>query len=355
MRVKEIRPEEGKTMTRRITQLLFVCALAVAGCASDGSVDDDIASDDDDDLADDDSTASDDDTTATDDDDVLDDDTWGDDDPVEHVSTECDWIEVRGSTGHTCGLHADGTVECWGCDDNYGQCDAPPGSYTQVSPGGDFTCVLAETGLATCFGSGTDGATDAPTDSLEQVRAGTFHACGIAEDGGLTCWGATMHDQGQTAAPAGVFSQVSAGRYHSCALDETGTAACWGCSEHHDYGQGDPPDGLFVQISSGRYHSCALASDGSMTCWGENAFGESDPQVGPFAQVTTFDHTCGLHTDGSVECWGCYPGSLDLEICEPPNETFHQITLGADHVCGIRDDACIHCWSDGYVLAAIPP
>ena len=335
---------------------LLVLLLAGGWGCADPADDDDVASTDDDAVGDDDQA--DDDTTAGDDD-VLDDDVIGDDDE-EHVSTDCDWIWIDAGWNHTCGVHEDGRVDCWGCDEvheegNFGQCDAPAGAYSAVSAGYEHSCALDATGSPTCFGSGSEGAAEPPAAVFGSLSAGQFHTCGLGQDGTLTCWGAEMHNYGQTAVHEGVFGHLSTGP-HTCVVDEAGLVDCWGCPiDSGNHGQCNELQDTFTQVAAGDTHSCGLAPDGSVSCWGSNDTGEADPHTGPFVQVVARDHTCSLSVDGSVECWGCYAGSLDLEICEPPDQVFRQVTLGDGYVCGLRDDSCIHCWSDGHHPGAVPP
>ena len=59
---------------------------------------------------------------------------------------------------HTCALATDDTVHCWGCEhEDLGQCDAPSGSYSQVSAGDYHTCAVAIDGTIECSGLNDDG------------------------------------------------------------------------------------------------------------------------------------------------------------------------------------------------------
>jgi alpha-tubulin suppressor-like RCC1 family protein len=55
----------------------------------------------------------------------------------------------------TCGLHADGTIVCWGCDDDCvaGFLTPPSGTFVQVTAGGGHACALKTDGTVTCWGS----------------------------------------------------------------------------------------------------------------------------------------------------------------------------------------------------------
>ena len=62
------------------------------------------------------------------------------------------WRELAAGWLHTCGAALDGTVTCWGSDDE-GQASAPAGSFTGVVAGFDHSCARSEVGAVTCWGA----------------------------------------------------------------------------------------------------------------------------------------------------------------------------------------------------------
>jgi hypothetical protein len=50
----------------------------------------------------------------------------------------CGFSQVSAGLWHTCGLRSDGTVECWGANDD-GESSPPSGAFAQVSAGGSPT------------------------------------------------------------------------------------------------------------------------------------------------------------------------------------------------------------------------
>ena len=62
---------------------------------------------------------------------------------------------------HTCGLLADGTVNCWGAE-FYGLTEVPPGVYTAVSAQYSHACGLLTDGSIRCWGYNDAGQTDVP-------------------------------------------------------------------------------------------------------------------------------------------------------------------------------------------------
>jgi len=62
--------------------------------------------------------------------------------------------QVTAAFDFTCGLRADGTIVCWGCDDCVaGFLTAPSGTFVQMTAGGGHACALKTDGTVTCWGS----------------------------------------------------------------------------------------------------------------------------------------------------------------------------------------------------------
>ena len=106
---------------------------------------------------------------------------------------------------HSCGIIKETKqIVCWG-NNEFGECDAPEGSFEIVTTGSFFSCGLKTTGEVVCWGNneGRDAgsATAPPANVLfktlvtaPNVRVGYDRTCGITTDDLLRCWGGSKSD-----------------------------------------------------------------------------------------------------------------------------------------------------------------
>ena len=247
---------------------------------------------------------------------------------------------------HTCGLATDGTVTCWGRNDD-GQANPPLQRFTSISVGGYHTCGLTSTGSVACWGSNNSGASNPPGGRFQSVSAGWAHNCGLRDNGTVACWG--WNEYGQATPPGGVFTSVSAGWRYSCGLRSDGSVSCWG---NNDEGQANPPSGRFQSVSAGYSHTCGLRDNGAAVCWGVNSEGQASPPAVTFVSVSVGGrHSCGVRSNGSVSCWG----RDDNGQANAPPGRFAQVTAGLLYTCGVRDDGSVECWGADGDGQATPP
>ena len=262
---------------------------------------------------------------------------------------------------HTCAVLADGSLRCWGSNDE-GQLDAPAGTFTDVQAGSFHNCALRTDGTIACWGGPNQwGEATPPAGEFVQLSAGAYHNCALAADGTATCWGWNYWGEvngtplrelpfSAVFTHEGPYTQVEAGLYHTCALTPDGSAVCWG-------GNGlptTPEAGTYAQLSTGWYYTCALRADATIGCWGNDGNGQSNPPAGSFASVITgYFSTCALETDGDVTCWGFDGYGQVSGTPQNSNVTFthegpyRQVSVGAHHVCAVRADGSTECWGAG--------
>jgi alpha-tubulin suppressor-like RCC1 family protein len=281
-------------------------------------------------------------------------------------------VVIAAGDYHTCSLLQDGTVQCWGENDN--------GQLGTGMAGGEQPTPQAVPGLS----------------NVIALSAGGYHTCALQQGGTVQCWG--YNDDGElgTGMPGGdqsvpqmVFGlsdviALSAGRYHTCALQQGGAVQCWGSNSDGQLGMGmiggiqsqpQPVPGLsgVITLSSGAYHTCALQQGGTTQCWGENEDGQlgtgvaggdqSMPQtvVGLSNAVALSAggyHTCALQSGGAVQCWGeNWDGQLgtgmagdDQPTPQPVVGLSNAIALsaGSVHTCALQQAGTVQCWGNNY-------
>ena len=187
--------------------------------------------------------------------------------------------QVSAGGEHTCAVHTTGEVSCWG--DNWrgelgtGESgnefdSAEPTKVPNiddaisVSSGDWHTCAVHENGGVSCWGANWSGelgsavnfqtflsadpiAVTNISDAIA-VSAGTGTTCAVRENGNISCWGSnwagelgTPTVQGYTAEPVAVegitdATAVATGGGHTCALRGSERVSCWGSNFHGQLG-----------------------------------------------------------------------------------------------------------------------
>ena len=244
---------------------------------------------------------------------------------------------------HTCAILDDQSVKCWGRNQDgelgvgstTSSFDTPQTINTlgtnrhaiSLALGEGFTCALLDDGSIKCWGQDNEGQRgdgggygsnirSPPSSAISlpagrtatQITAGAFHVCALLDDASVVCWGKNHEGQigdGSTTdrfAPVttGSFgsghspSYISAGYDHTCALLTDGGVRCWGSNNNGQLGDGtstdrtSPPSSdinlgsgyTAIGISSGGGHTCAMLNDGDMKCWGASGSGQLGNNAG---------------------------------------------------------------------------
>jgi alpha-tubulin suppressor-like RCC1 family protein len=270
------------------------------------------------------------------------------------------WVQLAAGENFTCGLHDNGSIDCWGLNDK-GQTNAlTQAVFTQVTAGVQHTCALQgepNVGVPLCWGDAAHGATVPPDVPFTKIAAGGFHNCGIQTDGTALCWGENQDGQSNVV-PGETYRDIAAGRHHTCAVKSNGSLVCWG---EGDCDQTQYPGGNeWVRVYAGEQVSCALDNAGEITCWGAAELEGCDYTAGtldiPSTDPTDPDepwvwadmsagafHNCGLTTLGEVFCWG---ESSDNRTVIDDDYTYVQVVAGGRHTCALTQGNEIVC--NGY-------
>ena len=177
---------------------------------------------------------------------------------------------------------------CWGMAP---QCDAPDGVFT----GRYHSIGLREDGTITCWGRNDDG----PVRCTRRcVYAGRKWHLPLHRSGRFG-WG-------QTARASAMHQTVCSRRsrlatYHSIGIKEDGTIACWGLN---NYGQCDSPNGEFTPKSRlAIWHS---DSDSKMAAShaGARTLGNAMHQTVCLRRSRGASTQSDFRENGTIECWG---------------------------------------------------
>lgn len=304
---------------------------------------------------------------------------------------------VQLATGdfHSCALFTNGTVKCWGEDNEGRLADLDPADNNIGDIPGEMPPAPVDIG-----------------GSVAQLTAGDEHTCALLSSGGVKCWGNGALGRlgygneisiGDNEPPSsvgevnlgGVVIQIDAGDAYNCALLENGNVKCWGSGASGQLGYGDvnnlgdapgempPPNvsvgGFVTQIATAQNHACVLLSTGDVRCWGASADGElgqgntatigdDEPPSsvgvvdigGQVLQISTAErHSCALLASGNIRCWGSGDGGRlgygnvnNLGDNEPPavagdvllGGIATQVIAGDTFTCAILANQSARCW-----------
>ncbi|MBT4066014.1 MAG: RCC1 repeat-containing protein, partial [Euryarchaeota archaeon] len=189
-------------------------------------------------------------------------------------------VAISAGSYHTCAIHGNGAVSCWGASSNGEMGNGGTGTYTTIPT------------LTNSLGTGR---------TTIAISAGVDHTCAILDNGAVSCWGEGDNGElgnGDTLdrlIPTLTSSlganrtavAISAGTYHTCALLDNGSVSCWGDNSQGQLGDGTntnrntPTQTLSlgtnrtaVAISLGQFHTCVILDNGAVSCWGYNWYGQ---------------------------------------------------------------------------------
>ncbi len=272
------------------------------------------------------------------------------------ASTPLKITAISTGTSHTCAIRSNGTVKCWGQNDE-GQLGLGD-TNTRGEKIADMGDALATVSLGT-------GRT------AKAIATSWLFTCALLDDNTVKCWGDNTSGQlgqGDTnsrgdqpsemgdALPAinlgtgRTAKAISTGSHSVCALLDNDTVKCWGSNSSGQLGQGDNVNNrgdqagemgdalAAISLGTGRTAkaiaadwsiSCALLDNNTVKCWGRNSSGE-----------------LGLgdtnnRGDNAFEMGDLLP-TVNLGI----GRTAKAISGGDGVTCALLDNDKVKCWGD---------
>lgn len=321
-------------------------------------------------------------------------------------------VSIQSSSDGSCVLRENGTVVCWGLNDE-GQLQPLPDTLTLPLPtvirgarcvrdlhlGSSSACALLAGGTLRCWGNTRDasGKSDMqffwPLGTVAALFGGGlgngWGALGV--DGRFWVWGEYVLVDEPTFEPVQWSSVLPfrdidlAQRGSSCLIRPDGTVWCWGYNTFGLLQKGRSDSDVLVAIDGisnavsvrAADRACATTGDGSLYCWGVNSLGQlgngmritslvpGRVKLSPDGAVRSFalgeDHTCAAMVDGTVQCWGedqyGQTGIMSAKktITEPHRveglENVVEVSAGAYFSCARTADDRVFCWGDNTQLA----
>jgi alpha-tubulin suppressor-like RCC1 family protein len=274
--------------------------------------------------------------------------------------------QIAVGNGHTCTVHDDGTVRCWGSNSSGELGDGTVedrltptpvvGLTDAVSIAAEqhHTCALRRSGELVCWGE---------IDSAKQLQPVAFGRddvvqisgdCFVAKNHRVTCGKVDV---------AGVANAVavSADSQNGCLVHASGAVSCWFSPDAPAAVRGVAGA---VEVAAAGGVACSRDRDGAVWCWRWALEREKrSPELenmtlppGPLHQVAVhpkrvvaagatalaggFDRVCAL-SRGELRCWGG-----DLKPVQMPSlGAVTGLALGR-HSCAVRGGHDVVCWGD---------
>ena len=318
------------------------------------------------------------------------------------------WKTVGVGDSHACAVGEDHSLWCWGSNSS-GQLGVGTGPsrtapvavapalgkvWTAVASGYAHTCAVRDDGTLWCWGSndqdglGKAGAWSATPQQVDatatwsSVAAGTSSGCALRTDGSLYCWGspATLGANDLSLQPADHPTRVSVnpctmemstcGPGSICLADAAQNVRCDTCKPGFsgplcasDVDECATP----ANVCAPAHAACSNPIAGNFSCQCDAGYaGDGTFCTVPYTHIAIGDndHACAIDAAGKLHCWGNNGGGQlgtgpvvtgAVRAVPVGTATWRAIATGSDFSCGIQtgaggaDGGTLWCWGNGSV------
>lgn len=269
-------------------------------------------------------------------------------------------VSVAAGGSHACATRSDGTLVCWGQNSagqlglplaGNGTCSGGPCRPPTVVPltdvtgtchGSNHTCAVKTDGTVWCFGANDNSQLghDASTDS---------------DCGGNRCNATPTKVVGVSGA-----KQLACNERATCARTDAGDVYCWGSNGQSLAGldattastttpnriafpEAVSDFAIGYGLASGGTHGCAVGASSAIYCWGSNAAGELGV---PAASIGSCDGVAA----------SCTKTPQKVMNGANPLTTADKVRVGIQGSCALLKDHSVWCWgSNQWMQMGIDP
>ena len=342
-------------------------------------------------------------------------------------------LTITAGQHHSCAILDDGSVKCWGSD-WHGQLGDGGASHSMtttttapsttpvdlgsgrtavaISAGGWHTCAILDDGSVKCWGLNNNGQLGLgssigtieptpPTTPIDlgsgrtavSIATGEYFTCATLDNGSLMCWGEDSSEQlGNGAGNSDEDEPIFVGGGHTwdnstglssgSSSSNTLTASTDGASVllgdtmvpitfEYDAAVVEPQL-LSRNMAMGHRTSCAIVENGSVACWGRGDIGQLGDGGQSNAIVPTLTNSmpgnmkavaidastslvCAVLENGSVACWGSgsygdLGNGIENNFQKPPGLTLPigaeaiDVATRTDGACALLVNGSVSCW-----------
>jgi hypothetical protein len=281
---------------------------------------------------------------------------WGQNDQnqVTDAPTDNGYVDVIATWNYDtlCGIKYDGSLTFWGQslplepNATNGIPTESGSGYTNIVANANQFAAIKE-GTIYKWGYGGNGSTAPSGNTFIKLIPNPKSIAGLKADGSISTWGEGGNIGGYYTSTGGGYKKIVGCNRSFAALHSNGTITCWGDTAY----AGTSPSGSgFKDIFSNEYMCTALKYDGTLISWGYSAYlssGDSVPTGNGYKKIYSNSYAMtALKNDGSISSWGhnSYGGQ------SPSGTGYVDVFSGPDDFVFLKADGTVHSWNTNRTL-----